>query len=46
MYVILFVDYCVQWSKPMAIDTINDSTCIRKILIFFWVFSLAKTGAV
>jgi hypothetical protein len=35
IYVILFVDYCVQWSKPMAIDTLNDSTCIRKILIFF-----------
>jgi len=42
IYVILFVDYCVQWSKPMAIDTINGSTCIRKILIFFWVFLWLK----
>jgi hypothetical protein len=30
----------------MAIDTINGSTRIRKIVIFFWVFSLAETGAV
>jgi len=45
IYVILFVDYCVQWSK-LTIDTINGSPCIRKRHIFFWGFSLAETGAV